>query len=103
VERTVREVVAPGNAVLTLFTKRVYKILLRVMLNQPYAEKLQSYSLQSRGQERNLTQCIDSVARLFAHSMSVHGELYAAVIGTYATSQSVSVAGSGGVSVVGGV
>ena len=87
VEKTLTDVVAPGNPVLTLFTKRIYKILLRVMLGQSITERLTQYSLNSKGQERNITHLLDSMVRLFNHNYNVHGDLYGDIIQQFISAQ----------------
>eukprot|EP00428_Durinskia_dybowskii_P075315 CAMPEP_0170400786 /NCGR_PEP_ID=MMETSP0117_2-20130122/24677_1 /TAXON_ID=400756 /ORGANISM="Durinskia baltica, Strain CSIRO CS-38" /LENGTH=1002 /DNA_ID=CAMNT_0010657545 /DNA_START=260 /DNA_END=3268 /DNA_ORIENTATION=+ len=81
VSKGLKDVVAHGNPVLTLFSKRVYKVLLRAMLGQGFKHLLTSYSLQSPAQQRNLSQLVQSVCRLFAHTMRVHKDVYTVVIG----------------------
>ncbi len=86
VEKAIRDVVSDGNPVLALFTKRVYKVLLRAMLDKPYLQKLSSYSLQSKGQERNLSRLIELATKLFHHTFKVHGDIYKALVSTLAVS-----------------
>jgi hypothetical protein len=81
VSKGLKDVVAHGNPVLALFSKRVYKVLLRAMLGQGFKHLLPSYSLQSPAQQRNLSQLIQSVCRLFAHTMKVHRDVYVVVVG----------------------
>lgn len=86
VDKAIRDVVSDGNPVLALFTKRVYKVLLRSMLGKPYLQKLSSYSLQSKGQERNLSRLMEITTKLFNHTIKVHGDIYKALVGTLASS-----------------
>lgn len=81
VSKALKDVVAQGNPVLALFSKRVYKVLLRAMLNKGYKHLLVSYSLQSPAQQRNLTQLLQSANRLFAHTMGVHRDVYTVILG----------------------
>lgn len=85
-EKMVRDVTSAQNPILALFAKRVYKILLRALLGKPFVSKLASYSLQSKGQERNLSRLIDLATKLFQHTMKVHGDLYKALLHTLSTS-----------------
>lgn len=80
VSKALKDVVAQGNPVLALFNKRVYKVLLRAMLGQGFKHLLASYSLQSPAQQRNLAQLLQSACRLFGHTMSIHREVYTAII-----------------------
>jgi len=80
VDRSVREVVSANNPVLALFTKRIYKVLLRALLKQPFLQKLQAYSLNFKGQERNLSSLIRSTSLLFNHMYSIHSELYQSIL-----------------------
>lgn len=80
VEKAIKDVLAPENPILSLFMKRVYKILLRVLVGQPYSQKLSSYSLNSRGQERNLRMLLGSAMQLFDHSMNVYQDVYREII-----------------------
>ena len=81
VSKGLKDVVAHGNPVLTLFSKRVYKVLLRSMLGQGYKHLLPAYSLHSTAQQRNLTQLLQSTTRLFIHTMRIHREIYTVIIG----------------------
>jgi hypothetical protein len=91
VSKGLKDVVAHGNPVLSLFSKRVYKVLLRAMLGQGFKHLLPSYSLQSPAQQRNLSLLIQSVCRLFAHTMKVHRDVYLVVIGRAVASTNDSV------------
>lgn len=90
VEVAIKEVVSPGNAVLALFTKRVYKILLRGLLNQPYLPKLAAYSLHHKSQERNISKLIELGKRLFTHNLKIHEELYQNILLAYLASTSMA-------------
>jgi hypothetical protein len=81
VSKALKDVVAHGNPVLQLFSKRVYKVLLRAMLGHGFKHLLPSYSLQSPAQQRNLSQLVQSVCRLYTHTMRIHKDVYTVVIG----------------------
>jgi hypothetical protein len=87
-DKAIRDVVSEGNPVLALFTKRVYKVLLRAMLEKPYLQKLSSYSLQSKGQERNFSRLMEITTKLFNHTIKVHGDIYRALVSTLASAGS---------------
>jgi hypothetical protein len=89
VAKALKDVVAQGNPVLALFSKRVYKVVLRAMLGKGYKHLLVSYSLQSPAQQRNLTQLLQSASRLFSHTMSVHRDVYTVILGRAVASASV--------------
>ena len=79
-EKCVRDIISPENAVLSLITKRIFKVLLRGLLNQPYQQKLGVFSLASPAQERNLSSTMELVKKVFNHSWLVHGNMYRAVL-----------------------
>lgn len=81
VSKALKDVVAQGNPVLALFSKRVYKVLLRAMLGKGYKHLLASYSLHSPAQQRNLSQLLQSANRLFSHTMGVHRDVYTVIFG----------------------
>ena len=78
-EKSLRNVLAEGNPVLLLFTKRVYKVLLRALLRQPYHAKLPSFSLHAKGIQKNLVELIGRAVRLFNFHLSVYGEVYSMI------------------------
>ena len=78
-EKSLKNVLAEGNAVLALFTKRVYKVLLRAILNQPYAVKLPSYSLHAKGIQKNLGDLITRAVKLFDVHLAEYGDVYATI------------------------
>lgn len=78
-EKSLRNVLAEGNPVLALFTKRVYKVLLRAILNQPYAAKLPSFSLHAKGIQKNLGELITRAVKLFDIHIAEYGEVYATI------------------------
>ena len=78
-EKSLRNVLAEGNPVLLLFTKRVYKVLLRALLGQPYNAKLPSFSLHAKGIQKNLAELLGKATRLFSFHMSVYGEVYSMI------------------------
>lgn len=85
VEKLLREVVVHEQSpVLQLFSKRLYRVLMRACLGQPYMHKLASYSLQSKAQERNLARMVDLGTKLCAHTVAVHGGIYREVLRTLA-------------------
>ena len=81
VTKALKDVVAQGNPVLALFSKRVYKVLLRAMLGKEYKYLLPTYSLHSPAQQRNLSQLLLSASRLFSHTMGVHRDIYTVILG----------------------
>lgn len=82
-------ILSPQSPVLLLFTKRVYKVLLRACLHQPVTpQKLKSYSLQSAAQERNLSRLLEQGQRLCTHTVAVHGPVYVSI--TTAIAQQLS-------------
>lgn len=82
-------ILSPQSPVLLLFTKRVYKVLLRACLHQPVTpQKLKSYSLQSAAQERNLSRLLEQGQRLCTHTLAVHGPVYVSI--TKAIAQQLS-------------
>lgn len=81
VEKLLREVVVHEQSpVLQLFLKRLYRVLMRACLGQPYMHKLASFSLQSKAQERNLARMVDLGTKLCAHTVAVHGGIYREVL-----------------------
>jgi len=85
VEKLLRDVVVTDQSpVLQLFSKRLYRILLRVCLQKPFVHKLAPYSLQSKAQERNLARLIELTTKLFQHTIAVHGDMYTEILRTLA-------------------
>jgi T-complex protein 11 len=82
VAKSIKDVLVDNNPILNLFIKRIYKLLLRGLLAQPYAGKLPSYSLQSRAQERAIGALIQEASLLFNHTMRIHAALYSSILGS---------------------
>jgi hypothetical protein len=80
VSKAVKDVVSPGNPVLALFTRRLYKILLRSMLNLDVESVLVSYSLNAAAQKRNIKYMTQIASNVFRHSIAVHIEFYRFII-----------------------
>jgi len=83
-EKSLRNVLADNNPVLLLFTKRIYKVMLRALLGQPFMHKLPSFSLQASGIQKNLSDLIGKAVRLFKFHMSVYGEVYTLIFASKA-------------------
>lgn len=49
-ENSLKQSLAQSNPVLSLFTKRIYKVLVKGILNLPFHELLPTFSLHSRSQ-----------------------------------------------------
>lgn len=81
-EKTIADVVKEANPVLQLFQKRMYKLLLRILLDKPYQQKLRQYSLHAKGHERNLHQLFTLARALFRHNLRVHLPVYYAITTT---------------------
>jgi hypothetical protein len=69
------------HPILQLYTQRIYKLLLRAMLQISYTSKLTTYSLQSKAQERNLARLMDIGVKLLKHTMAIHQTMYGEIIG----------------------
>ena len=82
-EKSLKNVLADGNPVLQLFTKRIYKVLLRAVLGQPYLNKLPSLSLHAKGIQRNLSELIASAVKLFALHNSAYGDVYSMIFSSH--------------------
>ena len=78
--KTIKDCIAVDNPVLKLFTKRVYKLILRGILGQNYQHLLSSYSLQSIGHQSNIEELIKKCSILFNHNYSIYYELYNDII-----------------------
>lgn len=74
--KAVKNAVTENNPVLNLFTKRIFKVLLRALCGQPYLPKLPTYSLHGKGQEQNINKLIKMSVKLFRHHMNVNSFLY---------------------------
>lgn len=85
VEKSIKEVISEGNPVLSLFSKRVFKITLRAILDQPLSSKIAAYSLNSKGQERNISELVSLAQRLFNHNFNIHKDLYKVLLHSAAT------------------
>jgi hypothetical protein len=79
-EKSTKDIIKEGNPVLQLFTKRIYKLLIRVLLDKPYQQKLKQFSLQSKGHEKNFHSLFSSLKALFHHNYKVFGSLYSMII-----------------------
>jgi hypothetical protein len=90
-EKCVKDSIAPGNPVLNLLTKRVYKVILCALIKQPYLHKLSSFSLASRAQERNWKSALDSITNMFNHNWAVYGALYRSVLAALCDSLTAAV------------
>ena len=75
-EKSLKNVLAEGNPVLQLFTRRIYKVLLRALLGQPYTSRLPSLSLHAKGIQRNLSELISRAVRLFSLHCSIYENVY---------------------------
>jgi T-complex protein 11 len=82
-EKSLKNVLADGNPVLHLFTKRIYKVLLRAMLGQPYLAKLPSLSLHAKGIQRNMSELIARAVKLFTVHSGVYEEVYSMIFASY--------------------
>ena len=78
-EKSLKNVLAEGNPVLQLFTRRIYKVLLRALLNQPYVSRLPSLSLHAKGIQRNLSELIARTVKLFIFHNSVYEDVYSMI------------------------
>lgn len=78
--QTIKDCIDVDNPVLKLFTKRVYKLILRGILGQNYQHLLSSYSLQSIGHKSNIEELIKKCSILFNHNYSIFYELYNDII-----------------------
>jgi len=78
--KTIKDCIGVDNPVLKLFTKRVYKLILRGILGQNYQHLLPSYSLQSIGHKSNIEELIKKCTILFNHNYSIFYELYNDII-----------------------
>ena len=78
-EKSLKNVLAEGNPVLQLFTRRIYKVLLRALLNQPYVSRLPSLSLHAKGIQRNLSELIARAVKLFALHCSIYENVYSMI------------------------
>lgn len=80
VSKLVKDVIQEGNPVLQLFQKRIYKLLLRILLNKPYQAKLKQYSLHSKGNDKHLHQLFISTNHLFQHNFKIFQLIYAKIV-----------------------
>jgi hypothetical protein len=84
VNKALSDALAPHNPVLALFSKRVGKLLLRALCGMPYLHKLPDYSLQSKGQEKNIARLVDTAQKVFRQSMRVYAPFYNDLLRTIA-------------------
>lgn len=85
VEKLLKDVVVHDQSpVIQLFSKRLYRVLYRACIGQPFAHTLAAYSLQSKAQERNMATMITMATQLCQHTLAVHGEVYTEIIRTLA-------------------
>jgi len=78
--KSVKDIIGIDNPVLKLFTKRIYKLILRGILGQNYQHLLPSYSLQSPAHQSNIQELISKSIILFNHNYSIHFDLYNDII-----------------------
>lgn len=79
-EPKVRDAVMSGladrNPILQLFSKRVYKLLLRALMGRPLLTRLRAYSLHSKALEKRITELAPKVVKLFQHHAKVFEAVY---------------------------
>lgn len=80
VNKTLNDTISKDNPILNLFTKRVYKLLFRVILGQNYIHLLSSYSLQSPAHQNNINTLLTTASKLFKHNVIIHRDLYCDII-----------------------
>jgi hypothetical protein len=80
IEKTLQDTITINNPVLLLFSKRLYKVLFRLFVGQPYLQKLTSFSLNIKGQERNIQILIEKTSTLFNHTFAIYSKMYYAII-----------------------
>jgi hypothetical protein len=79
-ETSLRNCIAANNPVLLLFTKRLYKILLRCLLGQPFINRLPSYSLQAPGLQSNMGLLLGQTMKLFKIHLIVNRDIYGLIL-----------------------
>jgi hypothetical protein len=76
-DSALRDAVKEGSPVLTLFSKRVYKLFLRGLAGKPYQQLLQGYSLGNTYSRDAIRDLITSTSKLLSHFLEVHRETLA--------------------------
>ena len=85
VKKEVTAIIDPGNPILVLFTKRIYKVMYRVLLEQPYEIKLGQYSMNSSQTKIILAQIMKEVSTVF----TLHSKLFTPIYTSILTSNSL--------------
>jgi hypothetical protein len=79
-EQSLRGAITENNPVLQLFTKRLYKVLIRSLLGQPFLGRLPTYSLQAPGLQPNIGLLVGLATRLFKHNLTVNRDIYGLIL-----------------------
>lgn len=85
VKKEVKAIIDPGNPILVLFTKRIYKVMYRVLLDQHYEVKLGQYSMNSSQTRVILAQIMKEISTVF----TLHYKLFTPVYTSILTSNSL--------------
>jgi hypothetical protein len=80
VKKEVKAIIDPGNPILVLFTKRVYKVMYRVLLDQPYEVKLGQYSMNSNQTKINLAQITKEISTVFTLHTKLFTPIYTSIL-----------------------
>lgn len=73
------ETVNEENVVRNLFSKRILKLVLRALLDQPLQDTLKLYSLSSASQGKMVASILTGVRRLFKLNFAIYGDFYCAL------------------------
>jgi hypothetical protein len=79
-QNSIQQSLTPSSPILSLFTKRIYKLLTRGLLSLPFQELLPAYSLASKLQSQEVKSLILKSKQIFDHSVLIFGPFYSAIL-----------------------
>lgn len=79
-EESLKKCVSQSSPVFSLFSKRVYSVLVRALLDVPFTDLLARYSMNSRSQLQQLKVIIQMGKTLFTHNMKAFGDIYSSML-----------------------
>lgn len=80
IQNSIQQGLTATSPILSLFTKRIYKLLARGLLSLPFQDLLPAYSLASKLQSQEMKSLIAKMKRIFEHSVLIFGPLYSAIL-----------------------
>lgn len=80
IAKALKNVINLENPVILLFSKRIYKVILKAILKQPYLASLKQFSLNGKIQEKNLGNIMKAIVIYFDKHINIHEKIYAALL-----------------------